>query len=56
MIPLQTAIFHPAFDPSNPFIASLKNKTNSLIFINFLKITFARLGQIYLGFVRISPG
>ena len=46
MIPLQTAIFHPSFDPSNPVIASSKNKTNSLIFIDFLEITFARLGQI----------
>ena len=56
MIPLQTAIFHPSFDPGNPVIASSKNKTNSLIFKKFLKITFARLGQIELGFIRISPG
>lgn len=56
MIPLQTAIFHPSFDPGNPVIASSKNKTNSLIFINFLKITYARLGQIELGFIRISAG
>ena len=46
MIPLQTAIFHPSFNPDNPVIASSKNETNSLIFINYLKITFARLGQI----------
>ena len=44
MIPLQTAIFHASFDPGNPVIASSKNITNSLIFINFMKITFARLG------------
>ena len=56
MIPLQTAIYHPSHDPGNPVIASSKNKTNSLIFINFLKITFARLGQIKLGFIRISAG
>ena len=56
MIPLQTAIFRPSFDPGNQVIASSKNKTNSLIFIKFLKITFARLGQIMLGFIRISAG
>ena len=56
MIPLQTAIFHPSFDPGNPVIASSKNKTNSLIFIKVLKITFARLAQIELGFIRISAG
>ena len=44
MIPLQTAIFRPSFDPGNPVIASSKNKTNSLIFKKFLKIIFARLG------------
>ena len=44
MIPLQTAIIRRSFDPGNPVIASLKNETNSLIFINFLKITFDRLG------------
>ena len=40
MIPLQTAIFRPSFDPGNPVIASSKNKTNTLILLNFLKITF----------------
>ena len=44
MIPLQTAIFHPSFDPGNLDITSSKNETNSLIFVKFLKITFARLG------------
>ena len=39
MIPLQTAIFHPSFDPGNPVIASSKNETNYLILFNFLKIT-----------------
>ena len=54
MIPLQTTIFHPSFDPGNPVIASSKNETNSLIFIKLLKITFDRLAQIELGFIRIS--
>ena len=40
MIPLQTAIFHPSFDPGNPVIEFSKNETNSLIFVKFLKITF----------------
>ena len=39
MIPLQTAIIRPSFDPGNPVIASSKNETNSLIFLNFMKIT-----------------
>ena len=39
MISLQTAINHPSFDPGNPVIAFSKNKANSLIFFNFLKIT-----------------
>ena len=56
MIPLQTAIFHPSFNPDNPVIASSKNKTNSLIFIKVLKITFTCLAQIELGFIRISAG
>ena len=56
MIPLQTAIFHPSFDPGNPVIASSKNETNPLIILNYLKITFARLGQMMLGFIRISAG
>ena len=43
MIPLQKAICHPSFDPGNPGIVYSKNKTNSLIFIKFLKITFANL-------------
>ena len=46
MIPLQTAICHPSLNSDNPVIASSKNETNSLIILNYLKITFARLGQI----------
>ena len=40
MIPLQTAIFRPSFDPGNPVIASSKNETNSLIFVKFLKFIY----------------
>ena len=32
MIPLQTTIIRPSFDPGNPVIASSKNKTNSITF------------------------
>ena len=40
MIPLQTAIFRPSLDPGNPVIVSSKNKTNSLIFVKFLKFIY----------------